>query len=82
MYFEFSTQLVIRSFSRRWAVNALVEDVAICVGGRGSISGQVKWDTISPTAHHCCNVSSELCRLGAKPQRWAAPVFTRFGLIL
>ena len=33
----------------------------------GSILGPVKPDTVSPTASPFCDVSSELCRRGAKP---------------
>ena len=38
----------------------------------GSIHGLVKSAQCfkSPTARHCCDVSSELCSPGAKLQRW------------
>ena len=38
--------------------------------------------TMSPTARHRCDVSSELCFPGAKPRRWAPPLLTRCGVIL
>ena len=34
-----------------------------------SISDLVKSDTVSPTAHHRCDVSVELCCSGAKPRK-------------
>ena len=40
----------------------------------GSIPGLVKSDTMSPTACHRCDVSSELCCPGAKPRRWTPPL--------
>ena len=46
-----------------------------------SIPGSVKSDSVSPTVRHRCNVSSELCCPSAKPQRWAPPLVTRFGVI-
>ena len=46
-----------------------------------SIPGPVKSDTVSPTGHHCCDVSSKLCRPGAKPRRWIPEFVTRFGVI-
>ena len=45
------------------------------------ILGPVRLDTVSPTAHQCCDVSSELFCLGAKPRRWAPPLILRFGVI-
>ena len=48
----------------------------------GSIPGPVKSDTVSPTARHRCDVSSELCSPGAKPRRWVPSLVTRFGVIL
>ena len=39
----------------------------------GSNRGSVISDTESPTACRRCSVSLELCRLGAKPRRWAPP---------
>ena len=47
----------------------------------GSIPGSVKSDTVSPTACHRCDVSSELCCQGAKQRRWAPLLVTRFGVI-
>ena len=41
------------------------------VCGFGSIHGPVKFDTVSPTARHRCDVSSKLCWPGAQPRRWA-----------
>ena len=39
----------------------------------------VKLDTVSPSTHHRCDVSSELSH--AKPWRWALPLVARFGAI-
>ena len=47
----------------------------------GLIPGPVKLDTVSPTARHRCDVSSELCCPGAKPQRWAPLFVIRLGVI-
>ena len=47
----------------------------------GSIPGLVKSDTVSPTARHRCDASSELCYSGAKPRRWIPPLVTCFGVI-
>ena len=47
----------------------------------GSILGLVKLDTVSPSARHRCDVSSELCRPGANPRRLIPPLVTRFGAI-
>ena len=47
----------------------------------GSIPGPVKFDTVSPTARHRCDVFLELCHPGAKPRRWTPPLVTRFGII-
>ena len=46
-----------------------------------SITGAVKSDTVSPTARHHCDVSSELCCPGAKSRSWAPTLATRFGVI-
>ena len=47
----------------------------------GSILGPLKSDTVSPTARHRCDVSSELCCPGVKLRRWTPPLVTRFGVI-
>ena len=44
------------------------------------IPGPVKSNTMSPTARHRCDVSSELCCSVAKPRRWIPPLVTRFGV--
>ena len=36
----------------------------------GSIPEPVKSDTVLPTGHHRCDVSSELCSLGFKSRKW------------
>ena len=46
-----------------------------------SIPWSVKSDTVSPTARHRCDVSSELCCLGSEPRRWNPPLVTRFGVM-
>ena len=46
-----------------------------------SVPGWVKSDTVSPTARHRCDVSSELCCPDAKQRRWTPPLVTRFGAI-
>ena len=46
--------------------------------GFDSWTGQI--GTVSPTARHRCDVSSELCCPRAKPRRWAPPFDTRFGV--
>ena len=43
--------------------------------------GSVKSDTVSPTARHRCDVSSELCCIGAMPRTRVPPLVTRFGVI-
>ena len=37
--------------------------------------------TVSPTARHRCDDSSEQCYSCAKPQRWVPPLVTRFGVL-
>ena len=46
-----------------------------------TLSVREVWSSMAPTARHRCDVSSELCSPGAKPQRWAPPLVTRFGVI-
>ena len=46
------------------------------------ITGRVKSDAVSPTTRHRCHVSTELCCPGAKSQRRALPLVTRFGVKL
>ena len=43
--------------------------------------GSVKSDTVSPTARHRFDVSSELCCPGVEPRRRAPPLVTRLGVI-
>ena len=45
------------------------EHITISPRDLGSIPGPVISDTVSPTARHRCDVSSELCCPGAKPRR-------------
>ena len=58
-----------------WLVNIVVNDIAIGAGGLGSIPGTMKSDTVSPTARHRCDVSSELCCPGANPRKWTTLLF-------
>ena len=48
---------------------------AIGAGGLGFDSRAGQIDTVSPTARHRCDVSSELCSPGAKSRRWAPPLY-------
>ena len=48
---------------------AVAEHIAVGVGSVGSIPLQVKSDTVSPTACHRCDVSSELCCSSANAER-------------
>ena len=47
----------------------------------GSIPGPVKSNTVSPTARHRVDVSSELCYPSAETRRWAPPIVPLFGVI-
>ena len=47
----------------------------------GALPGTIKSDSVTPTASHRCNVSSELRCPDAKPWRWATPLITRFVVI-
>ena len=49
-------------------VNSVVKNMAISEGGLGFDSRASQIGTVSPTAHHWCDVSSELCSPGAKPR--------------
>ena len=53
-----------------------VVDIAINVGGRGSIPELVKTDTVLSTARHSCDVSSELCCSGDTLERWVPALAT------
>ena len=67
----------------KWKFNRpIVEHITIGSGGLGSIPGSVKSDTVSPTARHRYDVSSELCCPGAKPHRWTSSLVTCVGVIL
>ena len=50
-------------------------------GRHGSNSKSVKSDTVSPTACHRCDVSSELCCPGTEPRIRTPPHVTRFGVL-
>ena len=63
-------------------VGVVVKDTAIGAGGLGFGSRALKSDTLSPVVRHRCDVSSELCCIGAKLQRWTPSLVTRFGVIL
>ena len=65
-----------------WPVVSLViNHIAIGTEVLGMIPGPVKSNTMSPTARRRCDVSSELCCPGAKPQRWAPILISLFGVI-
>ena len=53
---------------------------AINSGGLGFDSRAGQISSVSPAVRHRCDVSSELCSSGAKPQRWAPPLVSRFGM--
>ena len=55
---------------------------AIGAEGLGFKSRVGEIGTVSPTARHRCDVSSDLCSLGVKPRKWAPPLVTRFGVKL
>ena len=63
-------------------VDVVVKNIAIGVGGLGSIPGRVKSHTVPSTARHRCEVSSEMCYPSAKPWRLAPLLVTRFGVML
>ena len=63
------------------AVAQLLSVHAIGAGGLGFKYRVGQIDTMSPTARHRCDVSSELCSSGAKPRRWTPPNVTRCGVI-
>ena len=74
-YYGFLDLLFIVRLTPLLSTLLLVQEVC------GSIPGPISSDTVSPTAHHHCDVSSELCCLGFRPQRWTPPLVTRFGVI-
>ena len=49
-------------------VGVVVKDSANSASGVGSVAGSVKADTVSPTARHCCDLSSKLIRSGTQPR--------------
>ena len=53
----------------------------IGAGGLGFKSRTGQINTVSPTARHRCDVSSDLRSPGAKLRRWAPPLVTRLGVI-
>ena len=66
------------------AYRPLAQLLNACAIGAGGLefnarAGQI--GTVSPTARHRFDVSSELCSPGAKPRRWAPPFVTRLGII-
>ena len=54
---------------------------AIDAGGLRFTSRVGQIGTVSPTARHRCDVSSQLCIPCAKQRRWAPPLVTRFGVL-
>ena len=79
----FHVRFFILLFSRHFSLQnaSLWKAYAIGAGGLGFDSQAGKIVTVSPTARHRCDVSSELCCPGAKPRRWAPSLDTRFGVI-
>ena len=60
----------------------LLSTQAIGAGGLGLDSRVGQIDTMSPTARHRYDVSSELCGPSdAKSRRWIPPLVTRFGVL-
>ena len=55
-----------------YAYGVVVNDITDSAGGLRFDSRLVKSDTVSPTASHRCDVSTELCFPGAQPTRWAS----------
>ena len=51
----------------------VVKDNVIDKVGRRFDSG------VGPTAHHCWDISSEMCHPRVKPRKWILPLVTRFG---
>ena len=69
--YSFLTILMFFSFDVQSAVSAIVKTKLSVRGVTDSIPRLVKSDTVSPTARHRYDVSSELCCSGAKLRRWA-----------
>ena len=67
--------------NKEFSVSSVIKHSTISAGDLEIDSRVGQMDTVSPAARHRCGVSSELCRLGAKPWRWIPPVVTRFGVI-
>ena len=68
------------SLYSRWPLAQLLSARYRCGRfGIDSRAGQI--GTVSRTACHRCDVSSELCCPGAKPRRWAPQLVTRFSVI-
>ena len=59
----------------------LLRSHVIGAGGLGFKSRVGQIGAVSPTTRHFCDVLSKLCSPGAKPQRWAQPLVTRFSVI-
>ena len=56
-------------------VSSVFKHIATGAVSLGFNSRLVKSGTVSPTARHRCDVSSELCCSGAEPLRWAPSLF-------
>ena len=74
--------LIAAMFQIHRPIATVVTDVAVGATGLVSIPGPVKWAAELLTAHHRCDVPSELCYPDAKLRRWTPPLVTRFGVIL
>ena len=57
------------------------EDIVIFVAGRGWTTELFTLDTVSPSNRHTCDVSTKVNRPGAKPQKLAPLLVTRFGVV-
>ena len=62
-------------------INVVVKDIANGAEGHGFDSLADQIGIVSPTAHHRCDVSSELGHPDIKLRRWAPPLVTRFSVL-
>ena len=62
-------------------IGVVLKDIATGAAGFGFDYRTGQSGTVSPTARHRCNVSSELCCAGAQTRRRARALGTRVGVI-
>ena len=62
-------------------INVVVKDIANGAEGHGFDSQADQIGIVPPTAHHRCDVSSELGHPDIKLRRWAPPLVTRFSVL-